>query len=79
MALKVPYLGIFGIEFEKAVVISEISALEFLKNDSLTHTVNFGIGATFSKGPGSDFPESQGPVPVLGPVPIYKVCQLHPK
>ena len=35
-----PYLGNFGLEFEKAVVISEVSTLEFLKNESLTYTVN---------------------------------------
>ena len=46
------YLGTFGLEFEKAVVISEISTLEFRKNEFLTHAVNFGIGSTFSKGPG---------------------------
>ena len=32
-----PYLGTFGLEFEKAIVTSEISTLEFLKNDVLTH------------------------------------------
>ena len=44
-----PYLGTFGLEFAKAIVISEISTLEFLKNESLTHTVNFGIGSAFLK------------------------------
>ena len=42
-----PYLGIFGIEFEKTIVISEISNLEFLKYESLAHTVNFGISPLF--------------------------------
>ena len=43
-----PYLGTFGLELGKAIVISEISTLEVLKNVSLNHTVNFGIGsATF--------------------------------
>ena len=46
-----PYYGILGVEFVKAIVISEISALEFLKNESLTHTANFSIGFAFSKGP----------------------------
>ena len=49
-----PYLGTFGsftFEFEKAIVISEISTLKCLKNESLTHTVNFGIGSAFSKSP----------------------------
>ena len=27
---KMPYLGIFGLEFEKAIVIFEISTLEFV-------------------------------------------------
>ena len=49
------YLGTFGLEFEKAIFISEISSLEFLKNESLTHTVNFGIRSAFSKGPGFGF------------------------
>ena len=32
-----PYLGIFRLEFEKTIVIFEISNLEFLKNDASTH------------------------------------------
>ena len=43
------YLSTFGLEFAKAIVISEMSTLEFLKNESLTHTVNFGIGSAFLK------------------------------
>ena len=39
----------------------EISTLKFIKNESLTHTVNFGIGSAFSK----------GPTPGRGP--LYKV------
>ena len=39
------YLGTFGLEFEKTIVIPEISTLEFLKNEFLTHTVNFGMGS----------------------------------
>ena len=66
-----PYFGTFGLEFEKAIVISEISNPEFLKNESLTHTVNFGIGSTFSKGLESGFSKSRG----LGPGPLYKVCR----
>ena len=38
--------------------------------NSLTHTVNFGIGSAFSKSPGSTFSEGLG----LGPGPLYKVC-----
>ena len=59
-----PSLSTFGLEFEKDIVISEISTLEYLKKESLTHTVISGIGSAFSKGPGSGF--SEGPVPGLG-------------
>ena len=62
MGPKTPYLGSFGLEFEKAIVVSEISTFKFLKNEPLTHTVNFGIGSAFSKGP--------------GPGPLYKLCPL---
>ena len=31
LGLKIPYLGIFGLEFLKAVVIFEISTLKFVK------------------------------------------------
>ena len=65
-----PYLGICGLEFQKTIVIFEISTLKFVENESLTHTVNFGIGSAFSKGPGSAFPEGPSPVPGL----LYKVC-----
>ena len=34
---KMPYLGTFGLESEKAIVVPEISNLEFLKNKSLTY------------------------------------------
>ena len=43
-----PLFGYFWARIEKAIVISEISSLEFLKNESLTHTVNFGIRSAFS-------------------------------
>ena len=65
-----PYLGIFGLEFQKTIVIFEISTFKFVKNESLTHTMNFGVGSTFSKGLGSAFSESPG----LGPGPLYKIC-----
>ena len=39
----------------------------------LTHTVNFGIGTTYSKGTGSAF--SEVPSPGLGP--LYKVSQFY--
>ena len=57
-----PYFGIFGLEFKNNIVRFEISILKFVKNESLTHTVNFGIGFAFSEGPGPD--------------PLYKVCRL---
>ena len=56
------YLGSFGLEFRETIIIFEISTLEFVKNESLTHTVNFAIGSAFSKGLG------------LRPDPLYKVC-----
>ena len=60
-----PYFGSFGLEFQKTI--------KFVKNESLTHTLNFGIASAFSKAPGSDFSEGPGPVPVPGP--LYKVCR----
>ena len=61
MGTKTPYLAIFGLEFENNIVIFEISALEFVKNEFLTHTVNFGKGSAFSKVSGSTFSEGLGP------------------
>ena len=58
-----PSLGIFRLEFLKTVVIFEISTLKFVKNESLTHAVNFGIGSAFSKSLGSAFSEGPGPGP----------------
>ena len=52
---KLPYLGIFGLEFEKVFVIFKISTLEFIKNEFLIIIVNFDIGSTFSKGLMSTF------------------------
>ena len=65
-----PYLGIFGVEFQKTIVIFEISTLKFVIHESLIHTVNFGIGSAFSKGLGSTFSEGPGPGPGL----LYKEC-----
>ena len=62
-----PYLGIFGLESPKTIVIFEISTLKFDRNMSLTHTVNLGIRSAFSKGPGSTIFEVLGP----GSGPIY--------
>ena len=63
-----PYLGIFWLEFQKAIVI-----FEFVKSEFLTHTMNFGIGSAFSKGVGSAF--SEGPGPGWGL--LYKVCRIR--
>ena len=41
--------GYFWGIISKTIVIFEISTLEFVKNESLTHTVNFGVGSAFSK------------------------------
>ena len=41
------YLGIFGLEFWKTIIIFEIGNLEFVRNEFLTHTVNFGTGSAF--------------------------------
>ena len=62
-----PYLGIFGLDFFKTIVIFEISTLKFIKNESLTHAVNFGLGSAFSECPGLG----------LGPGPLYKVCHYQ--
>ena len=42
-----------------------------MKNEPLTHTVNFGIGSAFSKGRGSAFFEGSG----SGLGLLHKVCQ----
>ena len=42
-----------------------MSTLEFVKNECLTHTMIFGIGSAFSKGPGTAFLEGPGPGPLL--------------
>ena len=52
---KLPYLSILKLEFEKSIVIFKINKLKFIKNSFLSFVVNFGIGSTFSKGPGSQF------------------------
>ena len=67
-----PFLGIFGLEFLKTIVIFEINTLKFVIIESLTRTVNFGIGSAFSKGPESAFSEGLGPGPGL----LYKVWPM---
>ena len=68
-----PNLGIIALEFLRAIVLFETSKLEFAKHESLTHTMNFGIGSTFSKDLGSAFSEGLDP----GPGPLYKVCRIY--
>ena len=63
---KNDFLGIFGLEFQKTIVIFEISTLKFVKNESLTHTVDFDIGPAFSKGSRFVFSEGLGPGQGLG-------------
>ena len=46
---KVPYLSILELEFEKAIVVFEISTHEFIKNELLTKLVNFGVVPAFLK------------------------------
>ena len=47
--------------FKITIVIFEISTLKFIKNESLSHTVNFGMGFGFSTSLGSTFSEGPGP------------------
>ena len=67
-----PYVGIFGLENLRTIVIFEISNLKFVKHESFTHTMDFGIGNAFSKGLGSAFSEGPGPGPGL----LCKVCRI---
>ena len=62
-------LGFLGLELENNIIF-DISTLEFVKIEFLTHTVDFCVGCAFSKGPESTF--SEGPGPGLGP--LHKVC-----
>ena len=69
-----PFLGMFGLEFLKNIVIFEISTLKFVISKSVTHTMKFGLGSAFSKSLGSAFSEGPG----LGPGLLYKVCCKDP-
>ena len=53
--------------FENKIAIYEVSTLEFLKNEFLNHSVNFGVAFRFSKSRAPTFSEG------LGPGPLYKV------
>ena len=50
-----PYLGNFRWKFKTNIAIFEISTAEFVKITFLNKTVNFGIGLSFTEGPGSLF------------------------
>ena len=69
---KIPDLSILGLECENNIATLKISTLEFVKYESLTHTVNFAIGSAFFKVPGPAFCEGPG----LGPGRLYKVCSI---
>ena len=62
-------------EFEKNIVIFEISTLDLIKIDFLTNVVNLGIGCVFSKRPGSTFSEYPGAG--AGPGTLCKVCSFR--
>ena len=62
----------FGLAvFQNDIVVYEISALEFLKNEFLPYSVDFGVGLIFSKSLTPAF--SAGRYPGPGPDPFYKV------
>ena len=60
------YLGIFGLQFQKTMVIFEISTLGFVKNEFLTHRLSFCIGSVYSKNEGADPASAR----------LYKVCPV---
>ena len=45
------YLGNLRLELKRTTVIFEISILKLVKNEFLTHTVNFGKRSASSRGP----------------------------
>ena len=51
------YLVIPGLEVSKTIVIFEIRTLKFVKNEILTHALNFGIGSAFPKSSWFALPE----------------------
>ena len=70
MGRKLPYFGLFKLEFQKTIVIFETSTLRINKSEFLTIIVDFGVGFAFSKGPGSAFSECSGPAL------LYEVCRV---
>ena len=77
LGTKISYLGIFRLEFLKTIFIFEISTLEFVKYESLTNAINFGIGSAFSKDLGSILSEGPAPGPGPGSGPLFKVCRCN--
>ena len=67
------YVGVFRLQFQKTLVVFEISTLKFVKNDFLINTMNFGIGFAFSNGLRSPFSEGPGP----GQRQLYKACPIN--
>ena len=59
-----------GIYKARAIVISQISTLEVVKNGLLAETVNLGMGSTFSKGLRSAISEGLG----TSLSRLYKLC-----
>ena len=76
MEPKMPYLGIFGLEFLKNIVLFEINTLKFVKKWVFNSYRDFCyriFGIRFSQTSGVCFvSRSSDP----GSVPLYKVCQL---
>ena len=73
MGPKMQYLGNFALELQKTIVIFDISTLEFVKNEYLTHAMNFGVGSAFFKGLMSAFSESLA----LAPCPLCRGCGIN--
>ena len=67
---KYALFAYFWARILKTIVIFKISSLKVVNNESLTHTVDFGVRFTFSKGPRSTF--SEGTYPGPGPGQLYK-------
>ena len=63
-------LGIFWQDFQKNIVIFQISTLTFSKTEFLNPAVTFGKAFAFSKGLGSTFSENPSPGPSL----LFKLC-----
>ena len=55
-----PYLGIFELEFKNGMSCLKSAPSYLSKDEFLSHTLNFGIGSTFSKCPGPTFSEGRG-------------------